>query len=61
MANNKYYYQAEIHFGDNSAVFMDKRKNFKDCVEDLDRIIERYECNGNNITKVGIFKRKVDE
>ena len=39
-------------------MLMDKRKNFKDCVEDLDRIIERFECDGNNITKVGIFKRR---
>ncbi len=59
MANNKYYYQAEIHFGDESAMYHSRHKNFIDCIKDLNYFAEHFGFN-NDITKVGIFKYKVD-
>lgn len=57
MANNKYFYRTEAWFGDNSAVFGNKNKNAKDCVNELNHFINLY--TSNNLIKIGIIKREV--
>lgn len=59
MANSKYYYRAEIYFGDNGTAYGMKREEFKDCINELNHFIRSY--SGNHVNKVGIFKRNVSD
>ena len=55
MANSKYYYTAEISFGDGSAVIYGKYKNFEDAVPYLNKLVSQY--GGNNVVYCKIQKR----
>lgn len=49
------FYKAEIYFDDGTGMLGHPKKNFKECIPDLEHFVTFF--GGEHVTKVGIFKR----
>lgn len=58
MANNKYYYRAEVWCGHDGGMAGMSHNEAKDCIEDLYDLIESYKHILNQIVFIGIIKRR---
>ena len=55
MANNKYYYRAEIYFSDKSAILGNKYQNLTDCIPQFNHFINMH--GQNMVVSARIQKR----